>query len=175
MLGGKVLKLWAVCGAAMLFLLTLNVSRAEELFRFWPGTGASTAPGFVQMEEHPCGEVAVARLSRMPTDKNGALIPEFVEELDGLGRIKRRWATPVDYVPVAVRRHEILVTFRKLSLWIHTNGSFRHAKESPAVGGKLIECAGGKASSVPSSTQCAMFSDLGTGKGRILKFEGVCS
>jgi hypothetical protein len=77
---------------------------ASETFRFWPGKGAASAPGFQGIGEHPCGEVAEATVSKLPTARNGRLIPEVVVELDRRGKIVRRWPMPVDYTARATPR-----------------------------------------------------------------------
>ncbi|MCC6537994.1 MAG: hypothetical protein IT162_10615 [Bryobacterales bacterium] len=64
---------------------------------FWPGKNAARDRRVVALRPHPCGEVAVARVSTLPKPgTRGPLEPEEAIELSNAGRIIQRWAMPVD-------------------------------------------------------------------------------
>lgn len=156
----------------------LSSAAASESFTFWPGKGASKAPGFERMWDHPCGEVASAQVSKLPTASNGPLQSEVVVELDRRGNVIRRWPMPVDFTPHALRREELLVVAGDKGFWVRSSGSFRRATAIPAtptsdVG--MFQCNLKSVFGKSDYAGCRRFVDLTSRKKRILGYQGVCS
>jgi hypothetical protein len=160
--------------AALIAAVACDAADAET-FQFWPGKGASTAPGFKGMSEHPCGEVAVAEVSKLPSTKYEPLQPDLVVELNSHGKVIRRWPSPVDYSARALKGDELLVTAGNRGYWIRPNGEFRKASEVPARSDTLVECDLTSVFGKSSYAQCSIFTDLASGKRRRLGYQGVCS
>ncbi len=165
-----------------LFLCLLLVcgpgsASASESFGFWPGKGARSAPGFERMSEHPCGEVAYARVSTLPTSPNGPLQSEVVVELDRRGKVIRRWPMPVDFMPHALRGNELLAVVGGKGIWIRPNGSFRKATAIPddPTSGDMIECDLTSVFGKSAYARCSRFVDLASRKMRTLGYQGVCT
>src|SRR5438034_461337 len=68
---------------------------------FWPGPNVGSDNRVIQLALHPCGEVAVARVTSLPRPEKGqTLEPELVLELAQNGAVLQRWSMPVDYTPI---------------------------------------------------------------------------
>ncbi|MEQ1866704.1 MAG: hypothetical protein ABL996_18865 [Micropepsaceae bacterium] len=163
--------------ACLLFICEIGSASGSESFQFWPGKGAAAALGFQRMSEHPCGEVAYAEVSRLPTAKNGPLLSEVVVELNRRGKVARRWPMPVDYVPRALRGEELLVVAGDIGFWIRSNGSFRKATTIPAPEDRsgLFKCDLTRVFGKSAYAGCSVFVDLVSHKERTLGYQGVCS
>lgn len=163
--------------ACLLLVAGQSNAAGSEVFRFWPGKGATTAPGFERMWEHPCGEVASAHVRILPTAKNGPLLSEVVVELNRRGKVIRRWPMPVDFYPHSVRGAELLVAAGNTGFWIRSNGTFRRATTVPALdrAERLVKCDLTPVFGKSDFTQCSVFVDLGSRKKRTLGYQGVCT
>lgn len=153
----------------------LSGASGPESFQFWPGSGAERAPGFERMGGHPCGEVAHAKVSKLPTKKSGPLESEVVVELDHRGRVIRRWPMPVDFLPRALRREEMLFALGDHGFWVRPNGSFRKATTIPAPDDKPVECDLARVFGASEYARCSVFVDLETRKQRTLGYQAVCT
>ena len=149
-------------------------SRSER-FAFWPRDGASAAPGFERTLDHPCGEVAVAKVSKLPTAKDGPLEAELVVELDSGGKVIHRWPMPVDHLPRAVRGDELLVSAGDKGVWVRADGSFRRELGAPASTVKLFACDLTSVFGKSDYAQCGVFVDVESHKERTLGYQGVCT
>ncbi|MEQ1756151.1 MAG: hypothetical protein ABL973_18665 [Micropepsaceae bacterium] len=164
---------WFVC---LLVISGLSNASGTELFRFWPGPGAKAAPGFQGLSEHPCGEVANALVSKLPTAKEGPLLSDVVVELNLHGRVIRRWPIPVDYTPHALRGEELLVVLADKGFWVRSNGAFRKATTIAEPDEMLlIKCDLTDVFGKSGFAQCGKFLDMASHKKRTLGYEGVCS
>jgi hypothetical protein len=152
--------------------------RVYEL-RFWMGEGAAQADGFVRSTGHPCGEVAIARVTKMPAySRNQPLQPERVLELSASGEVLQQWTIPVDSYPLAIQERFILIEANGEQLWIEPNGTI--GGEDP---GDLNSLPRPEAVTTRQLTEFGesayakawKYVDLQTNHGRILAFEGVCS
>lgn len=162
--------------ACTLLASAFCTAATAETFSFWPGKGASSAPGFKSMDDHPCGEVATAEVSKIPTAKNSPLDPELVVELNARGKIIRRWSTPVDTYPRALRGEELLIYLDgKGGYWIRPDGSFAKATSLPPDRSEQTTCDLKSVFGDSGSAQCETFVDLTSGKKRTLGYQGVCS
>jgi hypothetical protein len=162
--------------AYLLLIGGFGSAAASESFRFWPGKGAETAPGFERMSEHPCGEAAIADVSRLPIAKEGPLRSEVVVELNRRGKVIVRWPMPVDFSAHALRGKELLVVSHDNGFWIRPNGSFRKATTIPKTGDlRPINCDLTSVFGKSGYAQCSVFVDLVSHKKRTLGYQGVCS
>lgn len=144
-------------------------------FAFWPRDGASKAPGFERMEGPPCGEVAVVKVSKLPTAKDGPLETEIVVELDGSGKVIRRWPMPVNFTPHAIRAEELLVTAGDAGFWVREGGTFRREPKLPALAAKPVACDLSSVFGKSDYAACGVFVDLKSLKERTLGYQGVCT
>lgn len=150
---------------------------ASELFSFWPGKNVEKAPGFQSLSEHPCGQVAHAKVAKLPTGNNGPLLVDIVVEMDKRNRVIQRWPSPVDFVPSAVRGTELLVTAGERRFWVRPNGSFRKASEIPADNqvSAQFKCDLSSVFGRSNYAACSVYVDLASGRKRTLGYQGVCS
>jgi hypothetical protein len=150
--------------------------RLYELL-FWPGRNAKHDKRVVRIEDHPCGTVAVARVSTMPSFKKGqALEPERVVEFAKGAKVLRRWAIPVDSTPIGISGDRLMVRFGEHRLWITADGAIASAESQlvPASP-EPAKCETLHEFGESAYVQCLRFRDLETGKYRFLSFEGVCT
>ena len=163
--------------AALVWLLASDVTSAlaDEIFQFWPGKGADRVPGVQLTHEHPCGQIALARVSKLPTGADGPLIAEEVVELDRRGKVLRRWPMPVDFTPHAVRGSALLAVLARKGIWIRPDGSFSRAKTIPAASDRPIDCDLNAVFGASAYNECAVFTDIASHRKRTLGFQGVCS
>jgi hypothetical protein len=153
-----------------------GVASADETFSFWPEKGAKQAPGFQSMSEHPCGEVARAKVSKLPPVDKGPLRSELVVELDANGKVIRRWPMPVDYVPQGLSGDELLVGVAgDIDFWIKSDGSFRRASRTSVPEQRLVQCDLTTVFGSSAYAGCSVFIDLASHKERTLGYQGVCS
>lgn len=163
-------------------LLVLLPSAAPEQFEIslWAGDESAEAhPGVVATHAHPCGSIAVVRLSRMPRhkgDPRAALDSELIAEAGRDGRPRRRWSVPVDYQPIAVRGREILIDHGGRRLWIGTDRRIRRAPPGGSYPPPVaFQCPARGAHASSDYAICAAFTDLGTGRRRSLHYEAPCT
>ena len=86
----------------LILLLLISIAPAYSVeksieFHFWTSKATKNDNRVIRIDEHPCGEVAAARILKMPRySKKSGLIPERVFELNRSGRTIRQWSMPVD-------------------------------------------------------------------------------
>ena len=150
--------------------------RVYELL-FWPGRNAKRDKRVVRIEDHPCGTVAVARVTTMPSLKKGqALEPERVVEFTNGAKVLRRWAIPVDSTPIGISGDCLLLRFGEDRLWIAADGTIANAESQlPPASPEPAECGTLHEFGDSAYVQCLRFRDLETGKYRFLSFEDVCT
>ena len=172
MIGG--LAAWAVA------CVTATAGDGQEL-KFWPGPLADLDPRVVEIIDHPCGTVAIARVAVMPL-KSGdeALHPEIALELSHDGAVVRRWSFPVDSTVLAIQGLDLLVSLggeqtddRALS--ISPEGDFRLTTPPRAVVRRAVECPRLPEFKVSAYLRCWEFEEPGTGKVRRLAYEEPCT
>ncbi len=92
-----------------LFILVASIAPSPVLAQsfelsFWHSPTAAKDPRVIRVDEHPCGEVAVARVSVIPPYKKSAVLkPERVLETNASGKVIRRWWLPTDSFIRAIR------------------------------------------------------------------------
>jgi hypothetical protein len=150
---------------------------ADFEFRFWPAPGARNDPRIVSMDDGPCGEVATARVPKMPNyAETEPFAPERVLELGSGGKILRRWAIPVDSTPYAVAGNDLFFTFDKTVYRVSLQGAVSlETSPPPADNAEEVECATPKEFLPSEYVGCWSFTDLRSKKPRVLAYEGVCS
>lgn len=154
-------------------------------FSFWPGADAKFDKRVVRVSPHPCGEVAIARVTSIPPFGNDrTLQPDKVVEFSPAGKVLRRWAIPVDTAPVGIRDNRLLIkTFGypsyddRVQFWIGVDGSI--ATENNPVSTSQPSRATcenlGQEFKNSGYKQCWRYKDLTSGNSRILAYEGICS
>lgn len=150
--------------------------------KFWPGSGVELDGRTVRVEPHPCGSAAIARVSRVPPlVPVGPLIPDRIVEVSLTGEVMRRWAVPIDSIPVELVGDRVLVTDGDRNYWIGIDGSLEIGPTKSPGPPEHASCNGdlrpefGQTLHDPPFTQCQTLRDSASGKPRTLAFEGVCS
>jgi hypothetical protein len=158
-------------------LLAAGQVRSAQVFSFWPGEGADRAPGFIELDDGPCGQIARARVSRLPSSRGTALQSELAVEIDSRGRIIRRWPYPVNYLPVAVQGDQLLVTWGSSGegLWITPEGRFSKARLPKSTEGELASCHLDSVFPGSAYAQCQRMPDRRTKRMRTIGYQAVCS
>lgn len=166
----------------VLLLLATAVAPGEQFtFTFLPGKGASKAPGFLRLEEGPCGNLAIARVSKMPRySANAALVPDEVFEVSASGSLIRRWSTPVGALPVGMNGTRLLFATGELRLWVRPDGTLARLRKSEKTGRLESEnyheqCPQVKAFSGSAYVGCLIFRDPVSGAKRTLVFQHPCT
>lgn len=163
----------------LLTIAAFGAVGAEFEFRFWPGPGAEKDSRFVDMDDHPCGQVATARVRSMPRySKGGLFTPERVLELNTRGKVIRRWAIPVDATPYAIAGDELLFvdgeSLYKVSTTLAVSKLKGHASKLQSTASS-VQCVAPREFAPSAFVGCWQFNDLRSGSKRVLAFEGVCS
>ena len=161
-------------------LLLLAAASAPETFdiAIWANDDhVERLPNLIASETHACGASAVLRVSRMPPYREGESIgTELVVETRADRTEAMRWSVPVDYEPLALNGSELLVDHRGQRLWIGSSGSIR--RESSTLAFRQSEAAACPRPGTHATSdyaRCAGFADVGTGRRRLLQFEGPCT
>jgi hypothetical protein len=156
--------------------LNSPVVQAAESFAFWPGKGAKRAPSFQTInEDHACGEVVIAKVSKLPRIGKGPLQSEKVVELNSRGKVIRRWPVPIDYRVDGIKADELFVHVGMKNYWIRPDGSFRQAKPITVSDMKMAHCELREVFADSEDAQCGKFLDLRSQKERTLGYEGPCT
>lgn len=165
-----------VCLLALLVVPSLCFAGSYE-FSFWPGENAEQDQRVVKIEAHPCGTVAMAKVSRMPAYSADAVLkPEPVVEVSAQGKPIHKWAIPVDAELIAISGQKLLVSYKGRYFWFRTDGSFKSAKPPSAHTAEVpTECVRPEEFQDSSSQVCHLFKDLATSQPRVLANEGICS
>jgi hypothetical protein len=152
-------------------------SRPTYELRFWPGPNAKSDSRVIQIVEHPCGSVAIARVKSLPPPKKGQVLnPERVVELSPRGEVVRRWAMPVDFSPMGVRGDSIVVQLGQSRLWLDLNGNISTVEENIAIPHpEAAQCDKLREFGNSAYARCWRYRDLQNGHPRVLAYEGVCT
>jgi hypothetical protein len=164
-------------GAA--FLLASAAGPTFEVALWANGRSARARPGIVALKAHPCGEIAIVRLDRMPRLDPGGdapLDPELIVEIGEGGKPAARWSAPVDYRPLAVRGREILIEHGGQRLWIATGGRIKREKAG-ADYPKLVpmSCPPQGVHRDSEYAVCAALADAKSGRRRLIEYEAPCT
>lgn len=145
--------------------------------RFWPGKRAVKDPRYLSMEDHPCGKVAIARVSALPGySVNGALVPELAVEVDANGKVVRRWPMPVNSYPLALHGGRLLLATGSLKFWVDSRGAItRYTETEPLPEPKLVPCKRTSTFGNSAYVECRAVRDLSSGRDRIIQFEAPCT
>ncbi|MBL8212931.1 MAG: hypothetical protein JNK87_19605 [Bryobacterales bacterium] len=141
---------------------------------FWPGPGAAKDARTVRIVDHPCGEVAVARVATLPTNTKGTLVPEIAEEVNARGGVIASWPMPVDSYPMAFRGAKLLLRASGLKLWVDRQGGVsRYAGQDSIPKASDVSCLRKPAGN--AYIVCQALPDLGSGRTRVLRYEAPCT
>jgi hypothetical protein len=165
--------------APLILLAAAGAAPATYEVTLWAeDESAARRPGVVRVDAHPCGSVALVRLSAMPPWREGGrdgLGTERIAEA-GTGPTAMRWSVPVDYQPLAVRGPEILIDHGGQRLWIATGGAIRRepgGRRYPPP--RAMQCPAGGVHRASEYARCAGLRDLASGRMRTIHYEGVCT
>jgi hypothetical protein len=168
-------------------LLTSIVLATEKLevyeLSFWTKDSANVESDdrVIGMATHPCGVVAVARVTAIPAlESDPTLEPERVVEFSPEGKVLRRWATPVDSVPIGIEDDRLSIEIyqsKTIRLWIGIDGSIIAEEIQIATVEPTQQDCDNLATEFGKSdyANCWLYRDLGNDEPRILAFEGVCT
>lgn len=158
--------------------LAANSALAQTFeLRFWPSSDAAKDPRVIRIDEHPCGEVAVARVSVIPPYKKGAaLTPERVLETSTSGKVIRRWWLPTDSFIRAIRGNTLTIEHASKVYEVQPGGRI-----SPIPLRAFPEKAQKPGCKVPAEllpsdyAVCEVFKDTMTRLPRLLAYEAACT
>jgi len=164
--------------ASIIFAMSAYGGEPVEIL-LWADGDVVGMKNVVEMDGHPCGQVAIVRVTRLPPIDAKPLQPDKVVEIDANGEALRAWATPVDSVPVAVLDDSLVVE-------VPGTGRFyavRQSREIEEVSAPSPNQASHSSRVCPKVTafgnsaylQCGTFVDALTGKRRLLTFQSVCT
>lgn len=167
----------AVAIVAALFAASAAAQPAAFEFSFWPGKSVRQDPRFLRMSQHPCGQVAVARVAILPGAKQtGALIAEEVLEINAEGQALRRWRIPVDSYPLAFRGDYLIFQNGPVAYRVDPHGRVsRYPDPKPIPPSSPKNCRGGPDFQGSEFVVCQILTDLVTGQNRRIRFEAPCT
>jgi hypothetical protein len=144
-------------------------------FNFWTNKETKLDKRVLRIDDHPCGAVAIANISKLPKySKQSSLIPARVFEINQSGKILKLWSIPVDGTVRAIRGDSLYIDFHKKNYQIKLNGQASMVKNPPnQIIPHLVECVIPFES--PNDAACLVHKDVATGKIRILSYETICS
>lgn len=174
-------KTWT-CLAFLALAAILPAAAAPETFEvaLWANDERpARRPGVIGVDAHPCGAVAIVRLTEMPPhrgDSRTGLDSELVVETGADGREAARWSVPVDYEPIAIRGAELLIAHGGRRLWIGTGGGIRSEPADRAYPPLVpMQCPAVGAHSDSAYALCAATTDAGDGRRRMIRYEASCT
>jgi hypothetical protein len=136
-------------------------------------------PRIVREESHPCGAVAIARVTALPNvDTQDSLIPDKVVEVDDQNNTLRRWAKPVDSEMIAIAGDRILVDVGDdKRYWIESSGNFQRQTDSISPAPPTFDSRVKTHPEFKNSGYAGLwrFYDLNTGNSRRVIYEGNCT
>jgi hypothetical protein len=164
----------------MLLVMLAAAGRTTFEVTLWTGDRPiERSRDVLATESHPCGSVAVVRLTRMPRHRGNAraaLDTELIVEAGPDGRPRERWSVPVDYQPLAVRGREILIDHAGEQLWIGTNRRIRRAEPGATYPSLVpVQCPTRGAHAGSDYALCAELTDLDSGRRRSIQYEAPCT
>lgn len=169
-----------ILGAPLTFLAATAAAPATYQVALWAdGDDVARRPGVIRVDAHPCGAIAIVRLSAMPPWREGGrngLGTELIAEAGTRPAAAMRWSVPVDYQPVAIRGREILIDHGGQRLWIGASGTIRRdarRRRYPPL--RAMICPTGGVHRASEYARCAGLTDLGTGRMRTIQYEGICT
>ena len=131
---------------------------------------------------HPCGKTVTLRSDRLPVDVPGFAF-DWAYELSPDGKIKTRWAMPVDGQPLAVESDQL--TIRQFSeselVFVTTTFHIGTTLDGPSrsvldENKHPVECPiNAETTKEIGDRVCAEFTDKATGKARTIAFALVCT
>jgi hypothetical protein len=164
---------------AVVLLATHAVAAPPAAFQFsfWPGPGARQDRRVLRIVQHPCGQVAVARVTVLPgVSQSGSLIAEAVVEVDAAGETVRRWRVPVDAYPIAFRGNGLIFASGNATYRVDPAGRVsRYTGPKPTPASPFNNCSGAIEFPGSAYATCQTLTDLVTGKPRYIRFEAPCS
>lgn len=145
----------------------------------WSGPGAESDPRVVNVDGHPCGSIAIVRLSELPAVGSKTLEPEKVLEITPAGDTLRIWSAPVDTYPVAIEGDSLVVRFGRQLYRIGTDRSIERLEVGPATESlgepALQSCPPLEAFGSSVFVRCATLLDRKTDKSRLIAYQGMCT
>jgi hypothetical protein len=123
-------------------------------------------------------------MERIPSSKlNGLLQPEWVSEVDGQGRLVRRWPAPVDVWVQGIEGEELLVPWTfglgheeeplEILLAIRPNGKFRVSDARELAAPEWTDCR--FTQNEADTRSCLEVRDAGDGTVRHLQYATPCT
>lgn len=159
-------------------LITSAASAQPFEFSFWPSSNAAKDSRVLRIEEHPCGEVAIANVSLIPPyKKDGVLVPERVLEVGASGEVIRRWWLPTDSFILGITGATLTIEHASKFYEVRPGGRVSLAKDAPAFPAKDER----PSCKVPSEllpsdyALCQVFNDTRSSLPRKLAYEAVCT
>jgi hypothetical protein len=165
-----------VSGVMGSFTATAESNQSAN-FTFFTREKVKKDPRVVRLGPHPCGEYALARVSKMPgLEDKGYLIPDKVIEVDAANKTLYRWAKPIDTDVVAVEGDRILIKADQ-HYWIEPSGEFqlqigKIVPKAPTFAQRVKKHPEFKGSGYAGQWR---YRDLKTGKIRQIIYEGNCT
>jgi hypothetical protein len=144
---------------------------------FWPSPTASSDPRVVELLEHPCGQVAVARVSAIPPYKKDAvLVPERVFETNASGRVIRSWWLPTDSWIRGIKGSTLTIEHASKTYEVKPGGQITLAASSQqSTPLPRPTCKVAKELLPSDYAVCEVFKDKGSSIPRLLSYEAVCT
>lgn len=164
--------------AALVLGAAATVVQAEEFeFTFWPSKTAATAPRLVLIDAGPCGEIATAKVQRMPRySKDEPFVPDRAFEVAPNGAVLRTWNVPVGAVPQALQGGALVFSYGQGTFSVTQSGSIAKAKGlSEAQRPQPAKCRLPAELRQSGFAGCWSVMDLAAKKRHVLAYEGVCT
>jgi hypothetical protein len=164
---------------ALIFSVSTSFAAEKSFeFNFWTSPATKSDKRVSSISEHPCGEVAIAKVGKLPKySKTGALIPELVFEVNPLtNKVLRQWSMPVDGYLVAVQGDAIYVGYYQKTYRINLNRQVTLVENFPEQPNPHeVQCHIQNPLYSADSLTCLSYNDLNSEQPRIMSYQMVCS
>lgn len=174
-----IVKLRGVVAFSLALLAPQWVAAADPVeVPLWAEGDVSGNSQVMGVDGHPCGQIALVRITRLPPLNSKPLQPDPIVEIDERGRIIRRWATPVDSLPVAISGNSLIVDLHGEIYEIDSNREIRRWKvPQKRIDPELepLECPKVTEFGDSAYLRCGYVADRAGGKKHLLAFQGVCT
>lgn len=127
------------------------------------------------VDGHPCGNMVMARVGRVPQADDAYLSPDTVKEISREGRVVGVWLVPIDGVPLAIDGTRIMVGIHDEAFWFGQDRRITSIYEAIPSKPKGEDCPNNDAGFKGESYGCTTLVDRTSRQSRMAVSYFVCT
>jgi hypothetical protein len=126
------------------------------------------------VDGHPCGDMVMAQVGRVPRADDAILGTDPVAEIDANGRVINSWRVPIDGIPYAVDGSQIMMWVHRKIYWFGLDRRIKTAMEPEPIPPSGPDCPKNE-SGLKGEIMCTTLKDRTSGKDRVFVSFLVCT